>query len=124
MAAPPQNDLKRAREHLAAGDAGRALAVYQRLTQSSKSALVWYEYGNTALQLRQIDLADRAWSKAIELDPRNVEMIGMIGHQYEAIRRPEKARACFVRAAAADPKEINSRISLAVLLEKSHCLEE
>ena len=65
-----------------------------------------------------MDLADRAWSKAVEIEPRNAELIGMVGHQFEALRRPEKARACFLQAAAADPRGINSRISLAVLLRK------
>jgi tetratricopeptide (TPR) repeat protein len=107
------------------GDNGRALALYQRLTrQSPATAMVWYEYGNAAAKSRQTDLADRAWSKAIDLEPGNAELIGMVGHQYEVMRRPEKARACFVRAAAADPRGINPRISLAVLLEKSHGLSD
>jgi tetratricopeptide (TPR) repeat protein len=87
-------------------------------------AVIWYEYGNAAFKSRQMDLADRAWSRAIELEPRNAELIGMVGHQYEASRRPEKARACFVRAAAAEPRGINPRISLAVLLEKAHRVDE
>jgi tetratricopeptide (TPR) repeat protein len=40
------------------------------------------------------------------------------------LRQPEKARAYFARAAAADPRGINSRISLAVLLEQNHQLDE
>jgi Flp pilus assembly protein TadD len=125
MAGHSQNDLKRAREFLLVGDSGRALAIYQRLTRHSPvAATVWYEYGNAAYKSRQLDLADRAWSKAIELEPRNADLIGMVGHQFEALRRPDKARACFVQAAAAEPRGINPRISLAVLLEKSHCLDQ
>ena len=125
MAVHAQNDLNRARELLLAGDAGRALALYQKLTrQCPRAAVVWYECGNAAFKSRQMDLADRAWGKAIELEPRNAELIGMVGHQYEASRRPEKARACFIRAAAAEPRGINSRISLAVLLEKANCLDQ
>jgi tetratricopeptide (TPR) repeat protein len=120
-----QNDLKRAREFLLSGEFGRALPVFERLVrQSPGAAVIWYEYGNAAFQTRQMDLADRAWSKAAELAPHNVELMGMVGHQFEALRRPEKARACFVQAAAADSRGINSRISLAVLLEKNHRLEE
>jgi tetratricopeptide (TPR) repeat protein len=125
MAAHAQNDLNRARDLLLGGDAGRALALYQKLTrQCPGAAVVWYECGNAACKLRQLELADRAWSKAIELEPHNAELIGLVGHQYEASRFPEKARACFLRAAAADPRGINSRISLAVLLEKTHCLDQ
>ncbi len=125
MASHLQNDLNRARELLLARDTGRALALFQKLTrQSPGTALVWYEYGNAALKSRRMDLADSAWNRAIELEPRNAELIGMVGHQYEASRRPEKARACFVKAAAAEPRDINPRISLAVLLEKANCVDQ
>lgn len=124
MSAHAQNDLNRARELFLAGDSDRALALYQKLTrQSPGAAVLWYECGNAAFKSRQMDLADRAWSKAIDLEPHNAELIGLVGHQYQASRRPEQARACFLRAAAADPRGINSRISLAVLLEKSHRLD-
>ena len=48
----------------------------------------------------------------------------MIGHQYQGLRQPEKARACFAQAAAIDPRGINPRISLAVLLEQQHQLDQ
>ncbi|HEY3913389.1 MAG TPA: sulfotransferase [Verrucomicrobiae bacterium] len=120
-----QNDLNRARKFLLDGDSAQALALYQRLVRERpQEAIIWHEYGNAAFQMRQMDLADRAWSRTMELGPQNAELIGMVGHQYQAARRPDKARACFVRAAAAEPRGINSRISLAVLLEKSHRIEE
>jgi Flp pilus assembly protein TadD len=125
MAVQAQNDLNRARELFQAGDADRALALYLKLTrQSPGAAVIWYECGNAAFKLRQMDLADRAWSKAVELEPHNAELISMVGHQFQASRLTEKARACFIRAAAADPRGINARISLAVLLEKAHCLDQ
>jgi tetratricopeptide (TPR) repeat protein len=125
MPAHTQNDLDRARELIVSGDYTRALHLYEKLVrQNPGAAAVWYEYGNAAFKFHRTDAAERAWSKAIELAPRNAELIGMVGHQYEARRRPEKARACFVRAAAANPRDINPRISLAVLLEKSHHLQE
>jgi Tfp pilus assembly protein PilF len=121
----PQSDLRRAREFLACGEFARALPAFEKLVrQSPGAAVIWYEYGNAAFKTRHIDLADRAWSKAVELAPRDAELIGMVGHQFEALRRPEKARACFIQAAAADPRGINARISLAVLAEKNHRLQE
>jgi Flp pilus assembly protein TadD len=120
-----QNALDRARELLINGDYAQALALYEKLTRLHPAVpVVWYEYGNAAFKLRQMDLADRSWSKAVDLAAQDAELIGMIGHQYEASRHPEKARACYVRAAAADPRGVNSRISLAVLLEKNHRLNE
>jgi tetratricopeptide (TPR) repeat protein len=125
MSAHAQSDLNRAREYLLSGDADRALPLYQKLIrQCPGTAVVWYECGNAAFKLHQMELADRAWTKAISLEPHNAELIGMVGHQYEASRLPEKARACFIRAAAADPRGINSRISLAVSLEKANRLDQ
>jgi Tfp pilus assembly protein PilF len=125
MPAQSQSDLNRAREFLLSGDYPRALQAFEKLVrQSPGAAVIWYEYGNAAFKTRRMDLADRAWSKATELAPRDAELIGMVGHQFEALRRPEKARACFIQAAAADPGGINSRISLAVLAEKNHRLAE
>jgi tetratricopeptide (TPR) repeat protein len=125
MPPQPQNDLHRARDLLLSGDAARAMPLYEKLVrQRPGAAMVWYEYGNAASKSRRLDLADRAWSKAIELEPGNADLIGMVGHQFEAVRRPERAHTCFVQAAAADPRGINPRISLAVLLEKNHRLEE
>src|SRR5580658_8194350 len=125
MAAQSHNDLNRARELLLSGDSARALPLYERLArQSHCPAVIWYEYGNAAFKCRRMEVADRAWSKAVETDPHNAELVGMVGHQYEASRRPEKARACFMQAAASDPRGINPRISLAVLHEKNHRLVE
>jgi tetratricopeptide (TPR) repeat protein len=126
MIAPQShNDLNRAREFLLSGDFVRALPLYERLVrQTPAAAVIWYEYGNAAFKCRRMELADRAWNKALETDPHNAELVGMVGHQYEALRRPEKARVCFLKAAAAEPRSINPRISLAVLLEKNHRLEE
>jgi tetratricopeptide (TPR) repeat protein len=86
--------------------------------------VVWFEYGNAASRLGQREIAGRAWEKAISLAPRDVELILQVGHQYQGARQPEPARACFVRAATADTKAINPRISLALLLEHQHRLGE
>ncbi len=125
MQAQSHNDLNRAREFLSCGEFARALPLYERLVrQSPGAAMIWYEYGHAASKSRRMDLADRAWNKAAELEPRNADLMGMIGHQYEALRQPEKARHFFIQAAAADPGGINARISLAVLEEKNHRLDE
>jgi tetratricopeptide (TPR) repeat protein len=120
-----QHRLNEARQCLLAHEFGRALAQYERLTrQWPGEAVVWAEYGNAASGAGQIDLADRTWQRALGLAPANADLVGMIGHQYQGMRWPEKALACFAQAAAADPRAINPRISRAVLCEKSHRLEE
>src|SRR5437016_13010412 len=114
-----------ARQFLLSNDFAGALPRYEKLTkQYPRAAVIWAEYGNAASRLREVGLADRAWQKALELTPNNAEVVGMIGHQYQGLRLPEKARACFSQAAAADPRAINPRISLAVLLEQQHQLQQ
>jgi len=124
---PPdlQRRIEEARGFLLANDFAQALPRYAKLTrQCPRAAVIWFEYGNAASKLRNLALADSSWRKALELEPRNAELIGMIGHQYQGARQPQKAAACFAQAAAADPCGINPRISLAVLLEKNHRLAE
>ena len=114
-----------ARAFLLSNDFAQALPRYEKLSRQRPGlSVIWFEYGNAASRMREADLADRAWRKAVELDPRNAELVGMIGHQYQGSRQPEKARNCFARAAAADPRGINPRISLAVLLEQQHQLDQ
>ncbi len=114
-----------ARELLVANQFAQALPRYEKLAQQCPgSAVIWTEYGNAACRVRDASLADRAWAKAIALAPGNAELLGLIGHQYQGLRRPDRARDCFARAAAADPRAINPRISLAVLLEQQHQLDQ
>lgn len=119
-----QTNLSRARSLFTEGQFARALGFYEAAATQSSVAIIWYEYGTTAAKLRRFDLAARAWGHALRLEPRNAELIGMIGHQYQTIRRPDDARACFQQAAEAEPRAVNPRISLAVLSEKSNRLAE
>jgi len=120
-----QQRVNEARKLLLSHEFAQALSHYEKLArQCPMEAVIWAEYGNAASGAGRHALADGAWQKALQLAPRNADLLGMIGHQYQAMRKPEKARACFVQAAAADPRGINPRISLAVLLEKSHALDE
>ncbi|HTI68536.1 MAG TPA: sulfotransferase [Candidatus Limnocylindria bacterium] len=124
---PPdfQRRLGEARKALLSRQFELAFPQYEQLTrQFPQAPVLWFEFGNAALGLRKTDLADRAWIRAATLAPRNIELISLIGHQYQGQRQPEKARAYFAQAAAADPRSINPRISHAVLLEQCHQLAE
>lgn len=120
-----QARVEEARQQLLAQNFAQALPRYEKLTrQFPAEPVLWLEYGNVASGLKRRDLADRAWQKALQLGARNAELIALIGHQYQGAREPEKARNCFSLAAAADPRAMNPRISLAVLLEQQHRLAE
>jgi tetratricopeptide (TPR) repeat protein len=125
MSADIQQRVNKARQLLLSNHFTQALPLYQRLvSQRPADAVLWFEYGNAASGLSQPIVAEKAWSRAMELAPDNAELIGLIGHQYQGLRKPERAKACFAKAAAADPYGINPRISLAVLAEQNHRLEE
>ncbi len=124
-AANLQHRLSEARQLLLSQKFSQALSRYERLVRHFPGhAILWYEYGNAASGARDARRAETAWDRALELAPRNAELVGLIGHQYQGLRRPDRARACFAQAAAADPRAINPRISLAVLLEQNHRLDE
>jgi tetratricopeptide (TPR) repeat protein len=126
MTAPTlHHRLEEARQLLLARDFVQACSRYDKLTRTfPRQATVWLAYGNAAVHLGQREAATGAWERAIALEPRNAELILQVGHQYQAARQPEQARACFARAAAADSQAINPRISLALMMEKQHYLRE
>jgi thioredoxin-like negative regulator of GroEL len=120
-----QYRLKEARQLLLAREFGQALARYEKLTRAFPGqAVVWFEYGNAASRTGQMETAARAWDKAITLDPHNAGLILQAGHQYRGARQPERAQTCYARAAAADAKAIDPRISLALMLEHQHRIPE
>ncbi|HXB58766.1 MAG TPA: sulfotransferase [Candidatus Acidoferrales bacterium] len=117
--------LNKARRLLESYDFSQALAAYEKLTrQFPRNARIWVEYGAAAAGTGQLDLADRAWNKALELEPGNSENLLQVGHQYKSLRQPEKARAWYEKASAADLKSINPRMALAILAEQNHSFAE
>ncbi|PYJ81239.1 MAG: hypothetical protein DME22_21640 [Verrucomicrobia bacterium] len=62
-----QQKLRKARQFLLASNFAQALPRYQKLSQlCSADAVIWFEYGSAAAGLRNRELADRAWQKAIK----------------------------------------------------------
>ena len=117
--------LNEARELLTNVQFSHALLAYEKLArQFPRHAQIWLEYGAAAGRAGQLALAERVWNKVAELEPRNSELMVQIGHQYANLRQPEKARAWFEKAAAADPIGINPRMAAAILLEQNHRFAE
>lgn len=71
-----------------------------------------------------MDVAERAWTKAVEADPHNAQLRLQIGHQYQSLRQREKARLSFEQAAALEPRGINPRMALAIFFEQQHRFAE
>lgn len=124
-AASLDESLNKARRLLECYDFSQALPAYEKLTrQFPRRARIWVEYGAAAAGAGQLELADRAWAKALELEPGSSENLLQIGHQYKSLRQPEKARAWYEKASATDPKGINPRMALAILAEQNHGFAE
>src|SRR5258707_1602183 len=71
MPADLQKQHNEARELLLAQDFAQALPRYEKLARQCPGvAVIWAEYGNVASRLREVELADRAWHRAMQLDPR------------------------------------------------------
>jgi tetratricopeptide (TPR) repeat protein len=122
---PEEKKLNAARELSRTFNFSQAVPAYEKLArQFPQKAGIWFEYGFAAGGAGQFDLAERAWNKAIELEPANFELMLQIGHRYKALRQPEKARKAFERAAAAEPRGINPRMALAMLFEQNHQFAE
>ncbi len=117
--------LNQGRRLLESYDFSQALPAYEKLVrQFPRKARIWVEYGAAAAGTGKLGLADWAWGKALELEPGSSENLLQIGHQYKGLRQPEKARAWYEKASAADPRSINPRMALAILAEQNHCLAE
>ena len=122
-----EKKLKEANDLLADRGFCRGLALALRGVKRScvpYSALIWLGYGAVAASLRQTATAQLAWGKARDLAAGNAKLLLQLGHQYRAARQLENALVCHEQAAQADPEDINPFISLAVLFEKNHQLEE
>lgn len=95
-----------------------ALSAYAKLVKRDRhNAWVWFQYGAIAGAAGQMDLLDRVWGKALELEPNNSTLLLQMGHQYQSFRLPQKAWSSFERAAALDPTGINPRMALAISYE-------
>src|ERR1700722_10351536 len=103
----------------------QAVTAYEKLTQQfPRMGQIWLEYGIAAGRAGKSDLADRAWSKTMELELGHAGIMLEIGHQCKSLRQPERAQAWFEKAAAADPRGINPRMALAILFEQTHRFAE
>ena len=91
---PADKKLNEARQLSQAYNFPLAVLAYEKLTHVfPHRAAVWFEYGCAAGGAGQFDLADDAWHKALDLEPSNGELMLQIGHRYQTLRQPEKARA-------------------------------
>jgi Flp pilus assembly protein TadD len=117
--------LNEARELVRQHSFSEAVTAYEKLTRiCPHMAQIWFEYACAAAGAGQMDLTDRSWQRAQELEPGNLELQLQMGHHYQNLRHLEKARAAFERASALDPRAIDPRMALVILFERNHQFAE
>ena len=116
---------KKAQEQLLGGRAAAALSGYRDLVRRYPAVPeLWLELGNAASGELDFVQANLAYRRVRELAPQNAPMLSMTGNQYQSLRQLDDARACYEQAVAADPDDVDARISLAVWFEKERRLDE
>lgn len=116
---------QRAQQALLNGRPEAALETYRDLLNRFPGvAGLWFEMGLAAAKQLDFDLADRAFQRTSELAPKDAAMLILLGQQYHQLRRLDKARACFERAAAADVSSIPAQLSLADWFERERRLDD
>src|SRR5512146_1028536 len=86
---------RKAQEQLLAGQPGPALGLYRQLAKRYPAIPeLWFELGNAAAGDLDFHQANRAYQQALKLAPDNAPLLGMIGHQYLALRQLDEARGC------------------------------
>jgi tetratricopeptide (TPR) repeat protein len=116
---------QKAQQVLLNGRPDAALETYRDLLKRFPGvAGLWFELGLAAAKQLDFDLADRAFQRTSELAPKDSSMLILLGQQYHQLRRLDKARTCFERAAAADVSSIPAQLSLADWFEREHRLDD
>jgi len=116
---------QKAQQHLVKGRPGLALGIYQELLkQYPDTARLWFELGFAAGRELNFALADEAGQRAAALAGKNVSLLVLLGQQCHWLRRPNRARACFEQAVAANPGSLHAQLSLADWYQRERRLED
>ncbi|MGA2245542.1 MAG: sulfotransferase [Verrucomicrobiota bacterium] len=116
---------QKAQQHLVKGRPELALGIYQELLQQfPDTARLWFELGFAAGKELDFARADEAGRRAAELAPKNAGLLVLLGQQYHWLRQPDRARACFEKAVAANPRSIHAHLSLADWYQRERRLDD
>lgn len=101
-----------------------ALASYRDLVRQYPGVeQLWFELGLAALGDLEFKTALDAFGRAEQLAGGDASFQVLLGQQFHRLRRLDRARACFERAARADPASIHAQLSLAAWYERERRLD-
>ncbi len=102
-----------------------ALELFDRAVQQHPNHLVALVDASRAFGARyEVARAEQLLDRVMELAKNRPQVLHLAGQSYRMIFRPEKALACFQRAAAADTRLTDTQLELALLYERRGRLEE
>jgi cytochrome c-type biogenesis protein CcmH/NrfG len=101
----------------ALGSAGAEIReLSQIVAQDPKNRPAWVRLGNVYFDSNQYMEAIQAYSKALELQPNDPDVITDRALMYRSIGDSQRAASELRRAAEMDPKHLNSAMNLGVVL--------
>lgn len=102
-----------------------ALSAYHDLLKHYPGvAQLWFECGMAEGRELNFAQADAALERAAEAGAGDAGLLVLIGQEYFQLRRFDRARAAFQRAAAADPDSTHAQLSLASWWERERRLAD
>jgi cytochrome c-type biogenesis protein CcmH/NrfG len=97
-------------------DVAQRIEVNRKLTQQNpKDRQAWVQLGNDYFDSQQAQKAIDAYSRALELDPNDPNVLTDQGVMYRAIGSFDRAIENFEKAAKVDPKHAQSLFNLGVV---------
>jgi tetratricopeptide (TPR) repeat protein len=116
---------QKAQQHVLHQRYGLAQSIYSELTKRHGGvAQLWFEQGIVAMGELDFALADRSFCRTMELAPKDVSMLILLGQQYQRLRQMDRVRDCFERAVMANPSSRQALLSLAAWHEKERRLDD
>jgi tetratricopeptide (TPR) repeat protein len=91
-------------------------ALQKAANDSPESAAAWTDLGNAYFDASRFSEAIEAYTRSLELDPNNPDVITDRGVMYRRIGEPVKAIQDFDEAAALDPEHPMSRFNKGIVL--------
>lgn len=99
------------------GSAGAEIReLSQIVAKDPKNRPAWVSLGNHHFEANQYTQAIQAYTKALELDPNDPDVITDRAIMYRNVGDSQRAASEFRRAAEMDPKHLNSLMNLGVVL--------
>lgn len=95
--------------------AARAAELEQMLAKDPKNLQAWIALGNDYFDANQPQKAVQAYTKALELDPNNPNVLTDQGVMFRALGFYDRALANFEKALKIDPKHLQSQFNIGIV---------